>query len=237
MNLWKWSWCMILCGILLAMAGELRAEVYLKGPRINRHTGGKGVPVQSFSELVDQRKLMTEKVICNGVRTEIHISLIMQNLAELLRELKLRYPDLKMNIRTGGVRFSIPLGKYYREQVLLVGGEGRVTVFTMRLPVKMPSRPEWPADLPLPPGAEVDEVVQFSRRGSIYAAFSSAEPGALNRVSTTLAAGGFVPVTREAERTNGSGELFLNAGKRQMLLLSIGKDGTGTVYLAPLANP
>ena len=179
---------------------------------------------------------MNDKVICNCAATEVKISIITGNLAELLRELKIRYPDLKMDIRRSGVRFSITLGKKYQERVLLVGAEGRITVFTMRLPVPMPSRPEWPSSLPLPPGAEVGEVIQFSRRGSIYAAFNGAEPGALNRMSATLSSLGFSSVTQESETANGTGELFLNAEKKQMLLLSIGEDGTGTMYLAPLTK-
>jgi hypothetical protein len=225
-----------LAAVFFLAAAELTAEVYLKGPRIERRPKGQGIPDRSFQDLVEQKNLMTEKVICNGVATEVNISLISGNLAELLRELKIRYPDLKMDIRRSGVRFSIPLGKKYQERVLLVGAEGRVTVFTMRLPVPMPSRPEWPSSLPLPPGAEVDEVIRFSRRGSIYAAFNGAEPGALNRVSSTLASYGFMPVTQESATANGTGELFMNAGKKQMLLLSIGEDGTGTMYLAPLSK-
>ena len=222
--------------VLLLAAAELTAEVYLKGPRIGRMPKGQGIPGRSFLELADQKLLMTEKVVCNGVATEVKVSLIAGELAELLRELKLRYPDLKLDVRRSGVRFSIPLGKSYRERVLLVGAEGRITVFTMRLPEPMPSRPEWPSSLPLPPGAEVDEVIQFSRRGSVYAAFSGAEPGALSRVGTALAGNGFTPVTQESQTAAGTGELFMNAEKKQMLLLTIGQDGAGTMYLTPLVK-
>ncbi len=211
----------------------LYGEVYLKGPRIGPRPKGQGIPERSFADLVPQKNLMREKVVCNGVRTEVQISLITESLTDLLRELRTRYPDLKLTVRQGGVLFSIPLGKY-RERVLLVDADGRVTAFVMRLPEPMKSRPEWPRELPLPPGAEVDEVIQFTSRGSVYASFNGAEPGALNRISTTLTSSGFMSVTKESEQANGKGELFMNADKKQMLLLSIGPDGTGTMFLTPL---
>lgn len=226
----------LLGGIYFFFAVPLHSEVYWLGPKVGPRGKGKGVPQQSFEELLPQKKLMQEKVICNGVRTEVDISLLSGTLEDLLAELRGRYPDLKINVRRGGVLFSIPLGKKYQERVLLVEAEGKVTAFTMRLPRPMTSRPEWPQDLPLPPGAEVDEVVQFTGRGSVYAAFHGAEPGALNRVSTTLASYGFFSVTRESEQAGGRGELFMNAAKKQMMLLSIGQDGVGTMFLFPLAK-
>ena len=76
--------------VLLLAAAELTAEVYLKGPRIGRMPKGQGIPGRSFLELADQKLLMTEKVVCNGVATEVKVSLIAGELAELLRELLLR---------------------------------------------------------------------------------------------------------------------------------------------------
>ena len=194
MNRFSVILCMI-CSMafMLFRAVPLHAEVYLKGPRIGLGGKGKGMPDRSFADLVNQKDLMQEKVVCNGVPTEVRISLISGSLADLLQELRIRYPELKMKIDSSGVRFAIPLGKKYRELVLLVEADGRITAFAMRLPVPMKSRPEWPQGLPRPPGASLDEVIQFTGRGSVYAAFSGAEPGALSRMDMALAGYGFLP--------------------------------------------
>ena len=222
--------------VMLFCTVPLYGEVYLKGPRIGFSGKGKGMPDRPFADLVNQKELMQEKVICNGVPTEVRISLISGSLADLLQELRMRYPELKIKVDRGGIRFSIPLGKKYRELVLLVEADGRITSFVMRLPVPMKSRPEWPQGLPQPPGATLDEVIQFSRRGSVYAAFSGAEPGALSRMDMALAGYGFTSVTQEAVQAGGRGDLFMNAEKKQMLHLSIGEDGTGTLFLFPLGK-
>ena len=237
MNRFSFKSCMISAmTVMLFCAVPLHAEVYLKGPHIGTGGKGRGMPDRPFADLVNQKDLMQEKVVCNGVSTEVKISLISGSLVELLRELRMRYPDLKMKVDSSGVRFAIPLGKKYRELVLLVEADGRITAFAMRLPVPMKSRPEWPQGLPQPPGATLDEVIQFSSRGSVYAAFSGAEPGALSRMEMSLAGYGFSSVTQEAVQSGGRGDLFMNAEKKQMLHLAIGEDGTGTLFLFPLGK-
>ena len=221
---------LLLCGIGTALVGE----VYLEGPKIGPRAKGSGVPDRPFRELVDQRELMTEPVICNGFRTEMRVSLIRRPMAELLRELRTRYPDLGIKLRRGGALLAIKLGGRWCERVLLVGTGDRVTVFAMRLPDPPPKVPAWPTELVLPDGAEPDEVVAFPARGSVYGSFSGADPGALNRAAAALAAQGYMPVTREAHETTGRGELFLNAAKQRIVTLSIASDGTGTIMLSPL---
>ena len=218
-----------------AVAAAALGEVYLEGPKWGPRAKGQRFPVRPFRELVDQKLLMTEPVVCNGVRTDMRVSLIHRTLEDLLRELRERYPDLKFNLRRGGVLFAIKLNERYRERVLLVGTNDRVTVFTMRLPEPPPAVPAWPRELVLPDGAEPDEVISFPGRGSIYGSFSGADPGALNRAAAALAARGYVSVTRESESSTGKGELFLNAAKQEMVTLSIGPDGTGTIFLTPVA--
>ncbi len=225
----------ILCS---AAAMAALGEVYLKGPKIGPRAKGSAVPARAFRELFEAKSLMSEPVVCNGVRTEMQVSLILRPLEELLAELRARYPDLQFNLRRGGVLFSIRLGARWRERVLLVGGDNRVTVFTMRLPDPMPKLPAWPRTLPaLPDDAEADEIIEFSKSGGVYGSFSGAGPGALSRMTADLAARGYAPVTREALSAHGKGELFLNAAKQQMITISIGPDGTGTMYFTPLAAP
>ena len=221
-------------GIWAAATGE----VYLEGPRRSARPRGKAVPERAFRELVDAKDLMTEPVVCNGVRTELKTSLIRRPLAELLDELRSRYPDIKFTVRRGGVLFSIRLGDRRRERVLLVGTGDRVTCFAMLLPDPMPKLPAWPRELPpLPDGAAPDEIIEFPGNGGVYGSFSGAGPGALSRTAAALAADGYAPVTREAHSPIGRGELFLNAARQRMVTLSIGPDGTGTMYLAPLSSP
>ena len=155
---------LLLCAVSVTASGE----VYLLGPKTGPRAKGQGVPTRAFRELVDAKDLMTEPVVCNGVRTEMKVSLILRPLAELLNELRVRYPDLKFNVRRGGVLFSIKLGPRWRERILLIGPSDRVTVFSMRLPEPMPKLPAWPCELPpLPDGAEAEEIIAFPRNGGV----------------------------------------------------------------------
>jgi len=219
----------LLTAALLLTGSLLTAEVFWPGPgRGPRDSRSGKLPQHSFRTLLDQKSLLTEPVVYNGSRTEMHVSLLHQSLESVLAELRSRYPGLKLHVSPAGVRFCIRRGKY-QEKVLLIGEGGRVTAFVMELPEPLPKCPEWPAELPLPAGAEPEEVIRLSRRGTWYGAFRNAAPHALAGTAEQASGMGFVPVTGEAARSRGTGELFTNAATGELMTVSIAADGTGTV--------
>ncbi len=216
--------------VLLLTGSVLLGEVYLLGPKTGRKTGRKGFPESSFNELFERKKLMTERAVFNGYATYVEVSLIRRTLEDLLRELAIRYPDLKFRLTAAGAVGKIPRGKS-SERILLVGQEDRVTVFTMELPEPAPGCRTWPPELPLPDGADPTEVIHIPGQKCLYGSFSGAAPGALPRTAGELRARGFMPVTGEAASSGGTGELFFNPKTRKLATLSIAADGTGTIIL------
>lgn len=237
MNRSRLSALALLAAALFAAALPVAGEVYLLGPG-----RGKGVRGFRLSELAGARRLMREPVRYNGVETEMEIYLVSRTLDQLLAELRAMLGNPPEEATPGGVAISLPPEKGWRTMLLLFGNErlGNVTVFTMKLPEKMPTRFDWPDELPLPPNAEPVTVIYFAGSGSYYGSFRNAgdRRDAMLSLTSALYGAGYHPQTGESAHPDESrGELFVASNPRRILLLTLNDDGEGSMLLRPATLP
>ena len=200
-------------------------EVFLRRP------GGGGATNSGAGERVEQlygaRQLLSEPVVYHGLPLTMNLGTVplpLDRLLELLAGRIRRGPD--------SVRVDLPAEHGWQTRYLLIPGRGNSTLyFEMRVPSKLPEQPEWPRELPLPPGAVPTEVIQYPARRAWYGAFAlTGDPGLLlAQLAATLAPEGWIPLSGEATQPDGQGrgELFLRAEPRALLWVDL--DGSGGV--------
>ena len=192
----NWRLFTILAWAVLAWPAA--AEVYWLGPKVSG--GGSGIPGVAFDSLLEMKQAMNEPVIFNGIDTEMRVYLINTPLEELVREFKSRYPKLAFENLGGNLRMSWPVGRDYREQVLLAGGSrlGNVTAFAMRMPVKRINPIPAPDGVATPPGAVVTEALVMKKNGTASVVFDLPEgAGRLEDLKHELAGAGYIAVDDE----------------------------------------
>ena len=132
-----------------------------------------------------------------------------------------------------------------RERTLLVSIDGIYPVmqFTMVLPEKQSVAKDWPREFPLLPGATPVTVMYFPKRSAVYGMFRS--PGnvrtVLPQMIAQLGSKGWQAVSNENMMGTGTGEVFLNEAKKEILILGFSNtsDGSGcigTLYKKPYSE-
>ncbi|MGE4563601.1 MAG: hypothetical protein AB7F32_01910 [Victivallaceae bacterium] len=211
---------------LCVLGWTASAEVYWLGPKVSG--GGADVPGAAFDSLLEMKRAIQEPVIFNGIDTEMRVYVINTPLDELVRELKIRYPKLVIENLGGNLRMSWPVGRNYREQVLLTGGGrlGNVTAFAMQMPVKRISPIPVPENVPVPPGAAVTESLVMKKSGVATVAFDLPEgAGRLEDVKHELVGAGYIAVD--------DGIFMREKPKKEMIQLQKSENG-GIIIRTPL---
>ncbi len=220
----NWRLFTILAWAVLAWPAA--AEVYWLGPKVSG--GGSGIPGVAFDSLLEMKQAMNEPVIFNGIDTEMRVYLVNTPLEELVREFKSRYPKLAIDNLGGNLRMSWPVGRDYREQVLLVGGTrlGNVTAFAIRLPARRIVPIPVPEGLFTPPGAVVTEALVMKKSGAASVVFDLPEgAGRLEDLKHELAGAGYIAVD--------DGILMREKPKKEMIQLQKSENG-GIIIRTPL---
>lgn len=120
--------------------------------------------------LSEMRQIWDEPMMLNGFQTRLTISMTENSVADLLAELRIRYPNLKTREGEGGVVVEIPAAEGITRLLLMRMG-GVTLQFSTRLPKQLPSA-LWPRGLPQLAGAQARVVTEFPERGTVSVQFT-----------------------------------------------------------------
>ncbi len=232
---WKYPFILtMLLGLMLPIQGE----VFTLWP----YSGGGSAKSYKLESLpgIDPKILYSEPMIVNGARMDLEVYRINSIYDNLILFLKSNFDSKDLQAAGDTIRVAFKVNDKQVERWLIVfSGEGKpLTLFRVVSPLQLPEPGEWPALLPpLPPGARITKVVEFSKRKSVYGFFKGGEvtPDALLRsTSDYLRTNGWQPVGNEADSSiQGNGDLFLRVKSHELMWVNYGASGTGACYTRP----
>lgn len=230
--------------LLLFLSLELFGDVFSLWPF---HGGGghSASSGESVTGILDPKKLWDENVVINGHSMTMGVSLVDLSLKDALHLLRGKYPDVPVAVNSNSVLMEVPLNNEMRRRIFLVAFDGISSIlqFTMDIPKNniRKAPPQWPPELPLPPGAKPLTVMRFPARKSWYGMFSSPFGKGLvvRDLSENLRAGGWESAGRESEAPFASGDVFLSRDGSRLMIIGVqeqkGTDSSfGTIYLRDL---
>ena len=231
----------ILSVFLLGVILSASAEVFSLWP----FSGHDERMSASPDSLLKPSNLWTEKIKANGMDLDLRIALISTPFKNCMALLRKNYPDAKFAANQKNIIMERKLPDGSRERTLLVSIDGIYPVmqFTMVLPEKQSLAKDWPGEFPLLPGATPVTVMHFPKRSAIYGMFRS--PGnvrtVLPQMVAQLSSRGWQAVSNENMMGTGSGEVFLNEAKKEILIIGFSNaaDGSGcigTLYKKPYSE-
>ena len=175
----------------------------------------------------------------------MRVALISSPLELCLKSLRKNFQDAKFAANSKNVVMERKLPKGGRERTLLIAIDGMYPVmqFTMVLPDHALKPGDWPREFPLLPGAKPINVMYFPKRNAVYGTFQAPMNvrNALPQMISRLQSSGWAPVSGENSQGNGTGEIFLNESKKEILIIgfSDAEDGSGcmgTLYKKPYSE-
>lgn len=228
----------LILSCLLVLSASLFAEVFSLWP-FKGHDERMNNSAESF---LNPAELWSEKIKANGQDLEMKVALISSPLNVCLEQLKKNFPKAKFAVNSKNVVMERPLPKGGRERLLLISMDGIYPVmqFSMILPDHALTPKDWPKEFPLIPGARPVNVMYFPQRNAVYGMFKGEFPvrSALPMLTSRLQSSGWVPVSNENARGTGTGEVFLNESKKEILIIGFteengGNGCLGTLYKRP----
>ena len=225
----------------LCTACTLFAEVFSLWP----FAGHDERMSSSAESLLNPAELWSEKIKVNGQDLEMKAALISSPLNVCLKLLREKFPDAKFAANEKNVVMERPLKNGGRERILLVSMDGIYPVmqFSMILPDHALTPKDWPREFPLLPGAKPVNVMYFPKRNAVYGMFRSPMNvrTALPQLTSQLKSRGWQPMSAENSRGTGTGEVFLNESKKELLIIGFsnqenGSGCTGTLYKKPYSD-
>ena len=172
---------------MLVFCASLQADVFTLG----LFRGGKSWG----ADVLGGAKLWTEKMKINGIETGMRLTLLDKDLDECFRIMKNQFPDAKFLANKESILVEIKREKGIIERLYLVniGGVYPVLQFSIEIPEKMPKEPDWPENLPLPPGSFPKKVIELPERGTIYGSYVSSISAkrVLNDADATMTSDGW----------------------------------------------
>ena len=194
------------------------------------------------NELLGDRKIMNEPVIIDGVSTTLKVGIVNTSLRDYAIKLRSMNSDLKIRTSKNSIYYKNNLGNGQNELHYLtqVSEKHPVVHFSMDMPEKMPSVISWPESLPVPASAQVSASLTFTKRGSVYASFSTVlgVEQAEQEVSNSLLGEGWQSFSSLNQNSGATGGVFFKPGDRKILIVSFleTKNGsvTGSIYMKPL---
>jgi hypothetical protein len=218
----------------LCTACTLFAEVFSLWP----FAGHDERMSSSAESLLNPAELWSEKIKVNGQDLEMKAALISSPLNVCLKLLREKFPDAKFAANDKNVVMERPLKNGGRERILLVSMDGIYPVmqFSMILPDHALTPKDWPREFPLLPGAKPVNVMYFPKRNAVYGMFKGEYPvrTALPMLTSRLQSSGWAPVSNENAQGTGTGEIFLNETKKEILIIGFTEDESGTSCLGTL---
>ena len=196
----------------------------------------------SSDSLLHPAELWSERINVNGEDLNMRVALISTPLNACLKTLRASYPDAQFAANSKNVVMERKLPGGGRERILLISVDGVYPVmqFSMILPERSVQPKDWPKEFPLLPNAVPVNVMYFPKRNAVYGMFRSpmSVRTALPLLSSRLQSEGWSPVSNENAFGSGTGEIFLNEKKKEILIIGFSEleDGSGchgTMYKKP----
>ena len=231
----------ILSVFLLGTVLSLSAEVFSLWP----FSGHDERMSTSPDSLLKPSELWSEKIKVNGMDLDLKVALISTPFEYCLDLLRKNYPKAKFAANKKNVIIERKLPDGSRERTLLIAIDGIYPVmqFSMILPEHRLVPKDWPREFPLLPGATPVSVMHFPKRGAVYGMFHTNMNmrTALPQMISQLQSRGWQPVSNENAMGTGSGEVFLNEAKKEILIIGFsnqadGSGCTGTLYKKPYSE-
>lgn len=230
----------ILSVSLFAVVLTLSAEVFSLWPfsghdeRMNR----------SSDSVLTPTELWSEQIKVNGEDLNIRVALISTPLNVCLKTLQKSFPDAKFAANSKNIVMERKLPKGGRERILLISIDGIYPVmqFSMILPDRAVTPKDWPKEFPLLPGSKPVNVMYFPKRKATYGMFRTTMNlrTALPLMTSRLQSAGWNPVSNENMYGTGTGEIFLNESKKEILIIGFSESENGgcagTLYKKPYSE-
>ena len=221
----------ILSVFLLGMILSASAEVFSLWP----FSGHDERMSASPDSLLRPSNLWTEKIKANGMDLNLRVALISTPFKNCMALLRQNYPNAKFAANQKNIIMERKLPDGSRERTLLVAIDGIYPVmqFTMVLPEKQSVAKDWPREFPLLSGAKPLSVMYFPKRGAVYGMFHAPTNvrTALPQMISQLNSRGWQAVSNENMLGTGTGEVFLNEAKKEILIIGFSNsaDGSGCI--------
>ena len=231
----------ILSVVLSGMLLTASAEVFSLWP----FSGHDERMSHSSDAILKPSELWSEKIKANGMDLNMRVALISTPFKNCLELLRKNYPKAQFAANEKNVVMERKLDDGSRERILLVAIDGIYPVmqFSMILPAKPPAIKDWPREFPLLPGAKPVNVMYFPKRNATYGTFHCPMNvrSALPQMLSQLRSRGWHAISNENAQGTGTGEIFLNESKKEILIIgfSNSKDGSGcmgTLYKKPYSE-
>jgi len=231
----------ILSVFLFVMVLSVSAEVFSLWP-FSGHDERIGASPDS---LLKPSVLWTEKIKANGADLDLKISLVSTPFKLCLDLLRKYNPNARFAANDKNIIMERKLPDGKRERTLLISIDGIYPVmqFSLVLPEKRLAAKDWPREFPLLPGAKPVNVMYFPKRNAVYGMFRAPMNvrTALPQMLTQLKSRGWTAVSNENSAGTGTGEVFLNEAKKELLIIGFlnSPDGSGcmgTLYKKPYSN-
>ena len=231
----------ILSVCLFWMILSISAEVFSLWP----FSGHDERMSYSSDTLLNPSVLWSEKIKANGMDLDMRVALISSPFEFCLKTLQENYPKAKFAANSKNVVMERKLPEGGRERILLIAIDGIYPVmqFSMILPDKSLVPKDWPREFPLLPGAKPVNVMYFPKRNAVYGMFRSPMnvKTALPQMISQLQSRGWQPLSNENSKGTGTGEVFLNESKKELLIIGFsnqenGSGCTGTLYKKPYSD-
>lgn len=227
--------------VLFMSTGNLNADVFSLWPFATSKSGASNT---DMSNALSQKKLWDEKVIVNGNELSLGISLLDTPMDEAVAAMRRLFPKASIAMNSNSALFEIKLADGTRRRTYLVelNGMAPVLQFSMDVPPSSEiSKPVWPENLPLPPGATPMLTMKFPKRNSDYGMFSSPynKDQVINDIMKSLNAAGWKSAGKESSSNPelSTGDVFIRDNPLEIMILGVtGTNGTcrGTMYARPL---
>ncbi len=220
--------------LAFALCLDAAADVYLLGP------GGGSTGARSSAELTSilgTRKIFEEPVVVNGLSLRLSVSLVNDTLSGCLAILRRNFPNAFFQVNNDGIQVREKKGKGSVRLLLVKMGEQYPAIqFSLEVPGKIPTKFDWPKELPLIPGAEPLMYMFFPERGTLYGCFSSElEPSvALGKFSSSAQSEGWSAASPGAMAVEKNGGVWVRSVSPQAMLTVNFIPGRGMVYFRPL---
>ncbi|MBO7148184.1 MAG: hypothetical protein J6W81_10600 [Lentisphaeria bacterium] len=208
--------------LISGMTAELYGDVFSLWPFSGERLGS------DVKNTLQGETLWTEEIKVNGRTLDMEVTLVQKTLRDALQDLRAIYKKGTAAANSNSLLFEIPLknGSKQRYYLVELGGIVPMLQFSMHLPAnfKKGKPSHWPQLLPLPPGGIPETVMEFPKRDSVYAMFSTPyQPEqVLSDLTRALQNRGWKNVGGETNTTpQASGEIFMKENPLEIVILTI----------------
>ncbi len=184
----------------------------------------------------------TEPVIINGVRCEMKLGLVHQDIHNLVISIQENFRDAKVAAKGNNLLVMMPVQDGWQQRYLYVSVRPGMPVLqvSMKIPEKIPDKFDWPRQLPILAHATPFRLMSFPKRQALYGAFrydGTPTAVALEQMIAIASPDKWEPMAREETNLGrASGEILIRKNPPAIMLVNFTQEGVGFVYTRPLSK-